>query len=381
MSFTWEDDQVQLYTRLKQLGDERLSTDVDARERSQSLSRHDWQQCADAGVHGLLIPPAYGGAGLDPVTCARALEGFGHGCRDNGLLMAVGAHVLAVEVPIWKFGTDLQRTTYLPGLVSGTLIGCHAITEPTAGSDALALTTIAERDGESYRLTGHKRYVTNAPMADVFIVYATIDTALGFTGVTAFLLERGDTGISVRESNEKMGLRTAPWGDIELDGCLVPASRRLGVEKQGRAILELTMRWERALLLAPWLGVLDREIQDCIAHSRERRQFGRRISDFQSVSNRLVDMRLNLEIARLLVARAATELTVDQPTVFPEMAKLFTSEAAVEILSSVIQVYGAIGYTTARSAERSLRDAYGMTISSGTSDMQKTIIAARLGIN
>lgn len=381
MRLEWNDEQNQLYESYDNLGEKLLSQDVAEREKAGVLSRSDWRLCAENGVQRLIIPSEYGGDGCGPVTYARAMEGLGHGCSDNGLLMSLGAHILAVEVPIWQFGNERQRRTYLPELGAGRLIGGHAITEADAGSDALAVRTTAERDGAAYRITGAKRYVTNAPLADVFIVYATVDPALGFTGVTAFLVQRDDPGVAVRTGNEKMGLRTAPWGDVELDGCRIPADRRLGAEKQGSSILARTMMWERTLLLAPWLGVLHREIDECFRHCRQRRQFGRVIGQFQSMSNRLVDMWMRLELARMLVHRAAAELAADRSGVFPEMAKLYTSEAAVEIFTSAVQVYGALGYTADGRVERNLRDAIGITISSGTSDIQRMIMAGRLGIS
>lgn len=380
MRFEWDDGEDGLYRDFRRLGEESLSKDVTERDRAGVFSHDDWMLCAERGALGLLLPPEYAGAGCDPVAYVRAMEGLGYGCLDNGLMMAMGAHILAAEVPVWKFGDEDQRRTYLPGLAAGRLIGANAMTEPDSGSDALSLATTAERDGGFYRLTGRKRYVTNAPVADVFVVYATVDPNLGFTGVTAFLVERGDPGVSVKEQAEKMGLRTARWGEVELDACRIPASRRLGAEKQGAAIFAQTMAWERALLLAPWLGVMRREIDECVRHCRRRRRFGKHIGHFQSVSNRIVDMRIRWEISRMLIYRAAAELDGPEPTIFPEVGKLYVSEAAAEIFTSAMQVYGALGYTADGRTERNLRDALGMTISSGTSDMQRVIISGKLGI-
>ncbi|MFC5185557.1 acyl-CoA dehydrogenase family protein [Actinomadura harenae] len=381
MRFEWDDDQDGLYRDFRRLGEEALSEDVAERDRAGLFSHEDWKACAERGLLGLMLPPEYGGAGRDPVTYARAMEGFGHGCRDNGLMMAMGAHVLAAELPVWKYGDEEQRRRYLPELAAGRLIGANAMTEPGSGSDALSLTTTAERDDGFYRLTGRKVFVTNAPVADVFVVYATVGRNLGFTGVTAFLVERGDVGVSVKEQAEKMGLRTARWGELELDGCRIPASRRLGAERQGGAVFARTMAWERSLLLAPWLGVLEREIDACVRHCRRRRQFGKHIGHFQSVSNRIVDMRIRWELARMLLYRAAAELDGAEPTIFPEAGKLYVSEAAVEIFTSLTQIYGALGYSSDGRTERNLRDAIGMTISSGTSDMQRVVIAGKLGIS
>lgn len=381
MRFEWDGDRDGLSRTLREFGEEALNKDVAERDRVGVFGHEDWSRCAERGVLGLVLPPEYGGAGCGPVDYAHAMEGLGHGCLDNGLLMSMGAHILAVEVPVLQFGDEAQRRRYLPGLAAGRLIGANAMTEPESGSDALSLAATAERDGDSYLLNGRKRYVTNAPVADVFIVYATVDPELGFTGVTAFLVERGDPGVSVVEQAEKMGLRTAAWGEVELDACRIPASRRLGAERQGAAIFARTMAWERALLMAPWLGVMRREIDECTAFCRRRRQFGKHIGRFQSVSNRIVDMRMRWEISRMLLHRAAAELDGPDASIFPEMGKLYVSEAAAEIFTSAMQVYGALGYTADGRAERNLRDALGMTISSGTSDMQRVIIAGKLGLS
>ncbi|MFC6879224.1 MULTISPECIES: acyl-CoA dehydrogenase family protein [Actinomadura] len=380
MRFEWSDGQDGLYRDFRRLGEESLGKDVTERDRAGVFGRDDWTLCAERGVLGLLLPPSYGGAGRDPVAYARAMEGLGYGCLDNGLLMAMGAHTLAAEVPIWKFGDEDQRRRYLPELAAGRLIGANAMTEPESGSDALSLATTAERDGGFYRLTGRKRYVTNAPIADVFVVYATVDRELGFTGVTAFLVERGDAGVSVKEQSEKMGLRTARWGEVEFDACRIPASRRLGAERRGASIFALTMAWERSLLLAPWLGVMQREIDECVRHCRRRRQFGKHIGHFQSVSNRIVDMRIRWELSRMLLYRAAAELDGPDGTIFPEASKLYVSETATDVFTSAMQIYGALGYASDGRTERNLRDAHGMTISSGTSDMQRVVIAGKLGI-
>lgn len=380
MRVEWDDGQEKLYRDFRRLGEESLSKDVTERDRAGEFSHDDWTLCAERGVLGLILPPEYGGSGCDPLTYVRAMEGLGYGCLDNGLLLSMGAHVLAAEVPIWKFGDEDQRRRYLPELAAGRLVGANAMTEPGSGSDALSLVTTAERDGDFYRLTGRKRYVTNAPIADVFVVYATVDPELGFNGVTAFLVERGDVGVSVKDQAEKMGLRTARWGEIELDACRIPASRRLGGERRGASIFARTMEWERSLLLAPWLGVIEREIDECTLHSRRRRQFGKHIGHFQSISNRIVDMRIRWELSRMLLYRAATELGQPETSIFPEAGKLYVSEAAAEIFTSVMQIYGALGYTSDGHTERNLRDALGMTITSGTSDMQRVIIAGKLGI-
>ncbi|MGH2866130.1 MAG: acyl-CoA dehydrogenase family protein, partial [Solirubrobacteraceae bacterium] len=190
MDFSWTGEELALHRGLRGVGEGVPRGGIRALEKTQELDAASWRLCAENGVLGLPIPTSLGGQGVAPVACAFALEGLGQGCRDNGLLMAMGAHTWAVEVPIWRFGTDEQRARLLPPMCGGALIGAHAITEAEAGSDALALKASARRDGDRYILSGSKRFVTNAPAAGVFLVYATINSDLGFTGVTAFLVDR-----------------------------------------------------------------------------------------------------------------------------------------------------------------------------------------------
>jgi alkylation response protein AidB-like acyl-CoA dehydrogenase len=379
MNLSWDEERVQLGERMRAFGAE-LGADLAAREKSQHIQPGDWQRCAREGVLGLAVPAEYGGLGQDPVTCALAMEGLGGGCRDNGLLISLGAHIWAVELPISQFGTAEQKRRYLPGLCDGRLVGAHAITERETGSDAMALAARARRDGDHYVLDGVKRFITNAPIADVFIVYATLDPDLGFTGVTAFLVDRGQAGVTVESRYEKAGLRTSPWGELTLDSCRVPVGQRLGAEKQGSRILTTTMAWERALILAPLLGTMQRQIDECVRYARSREQFGRNIGRFQAVANRIVDMQVRLEAARLLTYRAAWDLAHDSTSIFSEVAQLETSESAVTTFLDAIQVYGGLGYTTDVDVERNLRDALGTRISSGTSDLQRVVLADKLGI-
>ncbi|WP_030326606.1 acyl-CoA dehydrogenase family protein [Streptomyces flavochromogenes] len=379
MNLSPTEEQTALVDRFRLLGRD-LGADLPARERTGTLQPGDWQRCADAGVLGLPVPRAYGGLGLNPLTCALALEGLGEGCRDNGLMIALGAHIWAAEIPLLLFGSEEQKNRYLPGLCDGRLIGAHAITEAGSGSDALSLTATARREGDHYVLDGAKRFVTNAPLADVVLVYATVNPALGFTGVTAFLVECGQAGLTVETRYEKAGLRTAPWGEITLSGCRVPLSARLGAEKQGSRVLAATMAWERSLILAPLLGAMGRQIDDCVQYARTREQFGRNIGKFQSVSHRIVEMRIRLDEARLLTHRAAWDLERDVASHYAEAAQLRTSESAVETFLDALQVYGGLGYTTDTDVERNLRDALGTRISSGTSDMQRLVIAEKLGL-
>jgi alkylation response protein AidB-like acyl-CoA dehydrogenase len=260
------------------------------------------------------------------------------------------------------------------------MIGAHAITESGAGSDSMAMATLAERKDGAYVLSGHKRFVTNGPVADVFLVYATLDPRLGFTGVTAFLVDRDTPGLHVEPEVEKSGLRSSPWARLTLDRCVVERDAVLGAEKQGSTVFGTVMAWERALLPVPLLGAMARTIDDCAAHVTDRRQFGARLASFQSVANRVVDMTIRLELARLAAYRAAWELGAGEPSYFSEIAKLQVTESAVRVFGDAMVLFGAEGYATATGIDRALRDALGTTLSSGTSDLQRVVIAGKLGL-
>jgi alkylation response protein AidB-like acyl-CoA dehydrogenase len=380
MDLSWSDKQAALHKQLRVYG-EKLGQRLIERDRAQEFSRSDWNGCAEQGVLRLAIPHEYDGLDLDALTCAYAMEGLGYGCRDNGLLVSLGAHMWTVQLAITKFGTEEQRTKYLRPLSDGRLIGANAVTEPDAGSNALSLKTTARREGDHYVLKGEKCFITNAPIADLFLVFATINPKLGFTGVTAFLVERDQLGIHVETRYEKTGLRTSPWGEVILQDCRVAASQRLGREKGGSAIFATMMAWERALILAPLLGAMERELEGCIVRARKRRQFSRPIGAFQAVSHSIVEMKVELEAARLLTYRAAWDLDRDYRSMFSEIAQLKTSESALDAFLRAMQVYGAYGYTINAEIERSCRDALGTRISSGTSDLQRMVIAKKLGVH
>ncbi len=316
----------------------------------------------------------------DALTCAFGLEGLGYGSRDMGLMLSVGAHLWAVELPLMKFGSAAQQDQYLSGLAAGQIVGAHAITEPNAGSDALSLETVASHKGAQYILNGRKRFITNAPVADVFLVYATVNPLLGFTGVTTFVVDRGQAGLRVVAEEDKAGLSGSPWGQVVFEDCVINEDQRLGREKEGARIFATVMAWERALLLAPLVGAMARQVEECVDYAKQRRQFGTRIGSFQSVANRIVDMQIRLEAARMASYRATWDLATGNGSMFSEIAKLEVSEAAVAIFENAMQVFGGSGYVISAGIDQRLRDALGARMSSGTSDMQRVVIAGKLGL-
>lgn len=338
-----------------------------------------WQNCGDFGLFGLGAPEEYGGAGHDVLTTIMALEAIGQGCRDNGLTLAINGHIWTVLYPILAFGTDAQKKKYVPGLCDGSLVGAHGLTERETGSDAMKMTTTArERDG-GFVLNGAKAFVGMGPACDLAIVFAKTDPDKGAWGVSAFLVEASDAGFIRGAADEKMGLRTVPLGPLGFDNCWIPKDRLLGPVGAGMSIFQHTMEWERCFIFSSHVGAMARQLKDCTAYARSRETFGAPIIDHQSVSNRLADMRLRLETSRLLLYRAASLKDKKRPaTLEAAMAKLHISEAFAASSLDAVRIFGGRGYLSADGVERDLRDATAGLIYSGTSDIQRQIIARLL---
>jgi hypothetical protein len=381
MDFSWSEDQLKFKDSVVKFARQELNDDLVARDRQGTFPLDNWKKCAQFGIQGLPIPEAYGGAGADVLTTMLAMEGLGYGCRDNGLIFAMNAQMWSVQLPILTFGSDAQKQKYLPGLCRGDLIGAHGMSEPDSGSDAYSLRTRAECKGGEYILNGTKMFVTSAPMADVAVVFATIDPAKRIGGITAFLVDKGTPGFSVSRDIEKMGLRTSPMGEIILEDCIVPEENRLGPEGAGVSLFNSSMEWERSCILASHVGAMERQLENCVRYARERRQFNQSIGKFQSVANRIADMKVRLETARLILYKIAwLKQSGKSATMEAAIAKLYLSECFVQSSQDAIRIHGGYGYMSEFEVERDLRDAIGGTLYSGTSDIQRHLIARFLGL-
>lgn len=381
MDFAWSKEQLEFKNAVVKFAENELNEGLIERDREGELSRENWQQCARFGILGLPFPEEYGGAEADVLTAMLTMEGLGYGCRDNGLIFAMNAQMWSVQMPILHFGSDAQKEKFLPALINGDMIGCHGMSEPDSGSDAYSLRTRAERCDGGYLLNGTKMFVTSAPIADMALVFATVEPERGMWGVTAFLVEKGTPGFSVSRDIEKMGLRTSPMGELVFQDCFIPDENRLGREGAGAQIFNHSMEWERSCILASHLGAMERQLETCIDYAREREQFGQPIGKFQSVANRIVDMKVRLETARLLLYKVAWLKSEGKPArMEAAMAKLYLSEAFVQSGLDAVRTLGGYGYMTEFEVERDLRDAVGGTLYSGTSDIQRNIIANLLGL-
>ncbi len=381
MDFSLSAEQRELTTAATAFARRELNRDLARREDAGLFPHEEWIACAKFGIQGLPVPAELGGAGSDVLTTALVMEALGYGCQDNGLLFSLNAQMWSVQTPLIAFGTPAQQQEYLPGMVCGDIIGGHAMTEPDSGSDALHMRTSAERDGDCYRLNGAKQFITNAPVANVFLVYASVRGTPGIAGLSAFLVDADTPGLKVGGSFDKMGLRTSPMGELALTDCVVPASSRLGPEGAGMAVFNSSMEWERSCLFASAIGAMRRQLDQCVKYARSREQFGQPIGKFQGVAGKLADMYVRLEAARLLVYRVAwLKQQGKSAPAEAAAAKLFTSEAWVQSSRDAIQTHGGLGYMKEAGVERDLRDAIASTIYSGTSEIQRVVLARMLGL-
>ncbi len=374
-------DQLALRDRTIAFARRELGTNLVERDRSGTFNRSDWERCGAVGILGSGVPHAYGGAGRSAVETVLQLEAIGYGCRDNGLSLALGGHIWNVIEPLLESGSDEQKSRFLPRLCSGRLIAVNGVSEEESGSDAFSLKTTALRTDGGYVLNGRKTYVGMAPMADVALVLANSAPNAGKWGVSAFLVERGAEGFSPGPARAKAGTRTNPLGDLIFTDCFVPESNRLGAEGAGVSLFSRFMNWERAFILAGHVGAMQALLELCVIHARERRQFGQPIGKFQSVSNRIADMRLRLETSRLLMYQAAEmkDLGLDA-TLECSMAKLHIAETLLESATDAVRIHGAHGYLAEYGIERDVRDMLGSVIYGGTSDIQRNIIASQAGL-
>lgn len=382
MDFSWSDEQLAFKNSVIQFAQENLNGDMVERDHQGKFSWENWKKCAEFGIQGMGVPEEYSGSpALDMMTAVLAMEALGYGCEDNGLTLGLNAQMWTVQILLQQFGTEDQKQRYLPKLCSGEWIGVHALTEPNAGSDVYSLKTHAEKCDGGYILNGRKKFVTCAPICDLALVFATIDPSLGKWGVTAFLVERTSKGFSTGPVKEKMGLRTVPFGEIFFDNCFIPEEDRLGPEGAGFSFSHSSLEYDRCFNLASELGTMERQLEKTIDYAKSREQYGQPIGKFQSVSNRVADMKLRLETARLLLYKVAWLKERGQPAMLEAaLLKLYLSECFVASGLDAVRIHGGNGYLSEYEVERDLRDAIGGVIYAGTSDIQRNIIARSLGL-
>jgi alkylation response protein AidB-like acyl-CoA dehydrogenase len=348
-------------------------------DRHHTFPRDVFARLAELGLMGTCVPEEYGGAGTDFLSYVLVLEELSR--ADAGVGVTVAVHTSAVTLPILNFGTDEQRSRFVPPLARGEHLGAFALTEPDAGSDAGALRTRAEPDGDGWRITGNKQWITNGRYSGTFLVFARTDSSTaGARGVTAFILDADQ--VQVTRDEEKLGLNSSVTNDIAIDGAYVERDRLLHEEARGFRVAMQTLDGGRIGIAAQAVGIAQAAYEVALAYARERRTFGKPIGEHQAIQAKLADMSMEIDAARLLVHRAAWLKDRGEPvTEAGAKAKLFASEMARRQTAEAIQILGGYGYTKEFPVERYYRDAKITEIYEGTSEIQRIVIArAILGL-
>ena len=335
------------------------------------------RKLADLGFMGMCVPEQWGGAGLDHICYALAIEEISRGDASCGVIMSVNNSLVCW--PLLKYGTDAQRERWLKPLARGEHLGAYCLSEPQAGTDAAAQRTVAKRDGAGYVLNGTKNFITNGAHADTLLVFAMTALEKGHKGISGFMVDAHAKGVSVAKTEKKMGIRASDTAQINLDGVQVGADSRLGEEGDGFKIAMQTLDGGRIGIAAQALGIGQAALEHAIAYSKDRQQFGRPIGDFQAIQFKIAEMAMRLEAARLLTHRAASLKELGQRhSKESAMAKLMASTTAVHCAEEAVQIFGGNGYSKEYPVEKLMRDAKICDIYEGTNEVQKMVIAAAM---
>jgi butyryl-CoA dehydrogenase len=329
---------------------------------------------AEMNLMGMPYPEKLGGAGADYLSYIIAVEELSRACASTGIILS--AHTSLATSPIYKFGTEDQQVRYIPDMASGRRLGAFALTEPAAGTDAAAGTATATLHADGYALNGSKMFITNAPYAEVYIVFAKTDPDRGARGMSAFIVEKDTPGFSVGEAEHKLGIRGSSTPPIYFTDCRIPREALLGAEGEGFKIAMQTLDGGRIGVSAQALGIAQAALDAAIAYAKERVQFGKPIASLQAIQWMIADMATEVDAARLLVYRAASCVDNGRPySTEGAMAKLFASETATRVAGKAIQIHGGYGYTESYPVERNYRDAKITELYEGTSEVQRMVIA------
>lgn len=383
MNFSWTEEQLEFKNKIIHFAKTKLNDLHVPNDQNCEFKRENWQSCADFGILSLSVPKQYGNHAhdIDILTAMLAMEGLGYGCTDNGLPFALNAQMWTVQLPVAHFGTETQKEMILTKLTSGEWIACHALTEPDAGSDVFSMQTSATKVEGGYILNGKKHLITLGPVCDVALVFAVTNPKVGKWGLSVFMVEKGTKGFRIGQNKSKMGLRTVPIGDLTFTDCFVKDENRLGAEGAGWSITNHSLELDRCSVHASQVGAMERQLEASIAYVKKRKQFGKSVGQFQSVSNRIADMKLRLETSRLLLYKVAWLKSLGKSAMMEAaMLKLQISESFVASSLDTIRNHGGYGYLTENEIERDLRDAVGGVIYAGTSDIQRNIISKIIGL-
>jgi isovaleryl-CoA dehydrogenase len=383
MDFTLGDEHRMLKDMIRRFSDHELGPLAEKIDREDKIPGEIWGKLGELGVMGVNVPVEYGGGGMDILSSVIVMEELSRNCPAVSLSWL--AHAILCVNNLFEHGNEEQRKKWLPKLCAGEWIGCMALTEPGAGSDAVGITTTAGKDQDGFLINGSKTFITNAPIADVALVYTKSRPERGARGITAFIVDTRTPGFLVSKKIEKMGHRGSPTGEISFEDCRAPAENMLGVENQGVSVLMKGLDVERTVIAAGPVGLAQAGLDLSIRYALEREQFGQKIARFQMIQQKLADMYTQVESARLMTYKAAALAQASgrggKGTEIHKVAAaavLYAAEMAERVALDAIQIHGGYGYTLEYPVNRLLRDAKLYTIGAGTSEIRRMVVAREL---
>jgi butyryl-CoA dehydrogenase len=362
---------------MREFARERLAPFAAEWDRTHTFPREALRELGKLGAYGIVVPESYGGAGLDYLSLAVALEEIAAGDGATSTILSVQNSLICR--PILAFGDDTQKERYLRRLASGDMLGCFCLSEPHVGSDAAAIATRAVRDGDEYVLEGVKQFITSGKEADLALVFAVTDKAAGKKGISAFLVETKTPGYVIARIEEKLGQRASDTAQIVFERCRVPAANRLGKEGEGYRIALANLEGGRIGIASQSVGMARAAFEAALRYAHERKSFGKSLIEHQAIAFRLADMATEIDVARQMAWHAASLRDAGEPCLKEaSMAKLFASEMAERVCSAAIQIHGGYGYVADFPVERIYRDVRVCQIYEGTSDIQRLVIGRAL---
>lgn len=373
MNFQLTEEQEMLRKMVRDFAINEVEPTAAERDEEERFDREIFDKMAELGLTGIPWPEEYGGIGADFVSYCIAVEELSRVCASTGVTLS--AHLSLASWPIYKYGTEEQKKTFLQLLATGEALGAYALSEPGAGSDVAAMKTVAKKDGDDYVLNGNKVWITNGGVADLYIVFAKTDPAANHKGISAFIVEKGTEGFTFGKKEKKLGIRSSPTTELIFENCRIPKENLLGEEGEGFKIAMTTLDGGRNGIAAQAVGIAQGALEASINYAKEREQFGKPIAETQGISFKLADMATEVEAARLLTYQAAWLESNGKPYGKESaMSKLFAGDAAMRITVEAVQIFGGYGYTKDYPVERYMRDAKITQIYEGTQEVQRLVI-------
>ncbi len=373
MEFELTDEQKMLQKMVREYALKEVEPTAAERDEEERFDRDIFDKMAELGLTGIPWPEEYGGIGSDYVSYVIAVEELSRVCASTGVTLS--AHVSLASWPIFKYGNETQKQTFLKRLAEGSALGAYALSEPGAGSDVASMKMTAKKDGTDYILNGSKVWITNGGVADIYVVFAKTDVEAGHRGISAFIVEKGTEGFEFGKKEKKLGIRSSPTTELIFENCRIPQENRLGAEGEGFKIAMTTLDGGRSGIAAQAVGIAQGALDAAVGYAKEREQFGKPIAHNQGISFKLADMATETEAARLLTYRAAwLESEGKDYSNASAMAKLYAGDAAMRHTVEAVQVFGGYGYTKDYPVERYMRDAKITQIYEGTNEIQRLVI-------